>query len=79
MLGMGNSAMDIAVEASFAARAVFLAARRGAWVIPKYMFGRPFDSMNPPAQVPFAVRRRVGEAMLRIAVGGPPQVVGVAA
>ena len=69
VLGMGNSAMDIAVEASFAARAVFLAGRRGAWVIPKYMFGRPFDTMNPPAQVPFAVRRRVGEAMLRIAVG----------
>jgi dimethylaniline monooxygenase (N-oxide forming) len=69
VLGMGNSAMDIAVEASFSARAVFLAARRGAWVIPKYMFGRPLDTMNPPAQVPFAVRRRVQQAMLRITVG----------
>jgi dimethylaniline monooxygenase (N-oxide forming) len=34
VLGMGNSAMDIAVEASFVARDVYLAARRGAWVIP---------------------------------------------
>ena len=31
VLGMGNSAMDIAVEASFSARATYLAARRGAW------------------------------------------------
>jgi dimethylaniline monooxygenase (N-oxide forming) len=69
VLGMGNSAMDIAVEASFSARAVYLAARRGAWVIPKYLLGRPFDSMNPPAQVPFAVRRRLQQAFLRINVG----------
>ena len=41
VLGMGNSAMDIAVEASFSRRATYLAARRGAWVIPKYVFGAP--------------------------------------
>jgi cation diffusion facilitator CzcD-associated flavoprotein CzcO len=34
VLGMGNSAMDIAVEASFSAAATHLAARRGAWVVP---------------------------------------------
>jgi dimethylaniline monooxygenase (N-oxide forming) len=69
VLGMGNSAMDIAVDASFSARAVYLAARRGAWVIPKYMLGRPLDTMNPPAQVPFAVRRRMQQAFLRVMVG----------
>ena len=41
VLGMGNSAMDIAVESSYVARSTYLAARRGAWIIPKYMFGRP--------------------------------------
>ena len=69
VLGMGNSAMDIAVEASFFARDVFLAARRGAWVIPKYMFGRPLDTLGAPPQVPFAVRRRVQQAMLQLTVG----------
>ncbi len=69
VLGMGNSAMDIAVEASFFARDVFLAARRGAWVIPKYLFGRPLDTLSPSARVPFAVRRRVQQAMLRAMVG----------
>jgi dimethylaniline monooxygenase (N-oxide forming) len=35
VLGMGNSAMDIAVEATQTAERVFLAARRGAWIVPK--------------------------------------------
>jgi dimethylaniline monooxygenase (N-oxide forming) len=45
VLGMGNSAMDIAVESSYVARTTYLAARRGAWIIPKYMFGRPVDQL----------------------------------
>jgi dimethylaniline monooxygenase (N-oxide forming) len=69
ILGMGNSAMDIAVEASFVASDVFLAARRGSWVIPKYILGRPMDSMQASARIPFAVRRRVQEALLRLVVG----------
>ena len=66
---MGNSAMDIAVEASFVASDVFLAARRGAWVIPKYLFGRPLDTLTPSARVPFAVRRRAQQTMLKLMVG----------
>src|SRR5919204_5606266 len=38
VLGMGNSAMDIAVESSYVAQATYLAARRGAWITPKYLF-----------------------------------------
>ena len=57
VLGMGNSAMDIAVEASFSAAATYLAARRGAWVIPKYLFGRPLDQISTQAGVPFKVRQ----------------------
>ena len=61
ILGMGNSAMDIAVESSYVARSTYLAARRGAWIIPKYMFGRPLDQLpqdprdpvqDPPAHDP---------------------------
>jgi cation diffusion facilitator CzcD-associated flavoprotein CzcO len=69
VLGMGNSAMDIAVEASFTAARTHLAARRGAWVIPKYVFGRPLDTLTPSARVPYAVRRRAQAAMLRVMVG----------
>ena len=53
VLGMGNSAMDIAVEASFTRRARrILAARRGAHVIPKYLFGRPLDQLGAVAADP---------------------------
>ena len=46
VLGMGNSAMDIAVESSYVARTTHLAARRGAWIVPKYLFGRPLDQIS---------------------------------
>jgi len=69
VLGMGNSAMDIAVESSFHARATYLAARRGAWVIPKYLFGRPLDTISPPVQIPLPVRQRMQRAALKVMVG----------
>ena len=69
ILGMGNSAMDIAVEASYTAERVVLCSRRGAWIVPKYIFGRPLDTFFTDPRVPFRVRRRLGEAMLRATVG----------
>jgi dimethylaniline monooxygenase (N-oxide forming) len=69
VLGMGNSAMDIAVEASYVATRVVLCSRRGAWIVPKYLFGRPLDTIFVDPRVPFRVRRRLGEALLRASVG----------
>jgi cation diffusion facilitator CzcD-associated flavoprotein CzcO len=69
VLGMGNSAMDIAVESSFSAAATYLAARRGAWVVPKYVFGRPLDQIATKAGIPLRVRQRFTQAVLRLAVG----------
>jgi dimethylaniline monooxygenase (N-oxide forming) len=69
VLGMGNSAMDIAVDATHNAERVFLAARRGAWVIPKYVFGRPLDQYVTFPRVPLAVRQAFMRVMLRLAVG----------
>ncbi len=65
VLGMGNSAVDIAVDASTVARSTVLAARRGAHIVPKYLFGRPVDQIASSAAVPFAVRRRTFEVLLR--------------
>src|SRR2546421_6384374 len=45
VVGIGNSAMDIAVESSFVAHRTLLSSRRGAWVLPKYLFGRPLDQI----------------------------------
>jgi dimethylaniline monooxygenase (N-oxide forming) len=69
VLGMGNSAMDIAVEAAQSAERVFLAARRGAWIVPKYLFGRPLDQVVTRPRIPLAVRQRFMQTTLRAAVG----------
>jgi cation diffusion facilitator CzcD-associated flavoprotein CzcO len=71
VLGIGNSATDIAVESSRVARVTYLAMRRGAHVLPKYLFGFPTDHItrSPLARGPFPVQKLGMRAMLRLAVG----------
>ncbi|MGI8610635.1 MAG: flavin-containing monooxygenase [Candidatus Dormibacteria bacterium] len=69
VVGMGNSAMDIAVETSQVAANVFLSARRGAWIIPKYLFGKPLDQLGNDPRIPFRIRQRIYEQILRLNVG----------
>jgi NADPH-dependent 2,4-dienoyl-CoA reductase/sulfur reductase-like enzyme len=69
VLGMGNSAMDIAVESSYVARSTHLAARRGAWIVPKYLFGRPVDQFAPSHRVPVPIAAKLFELMLRLNTG----------
>ncbi len=73
VLGIGNSATDLAVESSRTADATFLAMRRGAWVIPKYMRGRPTDELATDlvTRLPLAVQRTFYKRMLKTAVGFP--------
>jgi dimethylaniline monooxygenase (N-oxide forming) len=78
VLGMGNSAMDIAVDSSYVAERTYLAARRGAHVIPKYLAGQPIDQpwrygrvsalfANP--RVPFRLRQRALERAVEQHIG----------
>jgi dimethylaniline monooxygenase (N-oxide forming) len=72
VVGIGNSAMDIAVESSFVARKTFLSSRRGAYILPKYLFGRPLDQIGVNALtpiLPFSFRRAILMAMYRVGVG----------
>jgi len=71
VLGIGNSATDIAVESSRHARETYLAMRRGAWVIPKYLFGMPTDHLtdSPLARGPVRLQKLSMRALLRLAVG----------
>ena len=71
VLGMGNSAMDISVEASEVARNTYLAARRGAWIIPKYLFGKPLDTLATNPRVPMAIGARILEKIVTSHVGRP--------
>ena len=71
VLGIGNSATDIAVESSRVADETYLAMRRGAHILPKYLFGVPTDHLtsSPLARGPFPLQKLGLRTMLRIAVG----------
>ncbi|MEO5709366.1 MAG: NAD(P)-binding domain-containing protein [Nocardioidaceae bacterium] len=71
VLGIGNSASDIAVESSRVAAETYLAMRRGAHIIPKYLFGVPTDHLtsSPLARGPLKVQQLGMAAMLRISQG----------
>ena len=76
ILGMGNSAMDISVEASYVARNTYLAARRGAWIVPKYVGGKPVDREHPvltAGWLPFRVRQLLGQFMVKTSHGNPEE------
>lgn len=71
VLGIGNSATDVAVESSRLAEATFLSMRRGAYVLPKYINGKPIDETSNDliSRLPLAVQRFFVMRALGIAVG----------
>jgi Flavin-binding monooxygenase-like len=69
VVGMGNSAMDIAVDASYHAEATTLVARSGVHVVPKYILGKPLDAGVRPTRVPFQLLLAGMQLVLRLTVG----------
>jgi thioredoxin reductase len=71
VVGIGNSACDIAVESSRTAEETYLAMRRGAHILPKFLFGVPTDHLTrgPLARAPLRVQQVGMAAMLRLAQG----------
>jgi cation diffusion facilitator CzcD-associated flavoprotein CzcO len=71
VLGIGNSACDIAVELSRVADRTFLAMRRSAHVLPKFLFGIPTDHLttSPLARGPLWLQRLSMRAMLALTQG----------
>ncbi|ANZ34953.1 monooxygenase [Lentzea guizhouensis] len=72
VLGIGNSACDIAVESSRVSSRTYLAMRRGAHIMPKYLFGMPSDHLTTSPLARFApswLQSLLVRAMLRLARG----------
>jgi dimethylaniline monooxygenase (N-oxide forming) len=72
VLGIGNSGCDIACEVSRVAERTLLSTRRGAHIIPKYVFGKPLDALVPAWMwhyLPFRVLQWVFGTALRLARG----------
>lgn len=68
VVGIGNSACDIAVEAAGVAERTLLSTRRGAHVLPKYLLGRPLDRWMSPlaARLPFPAQRAFFRLLFRL-------------
>jgi cation diffusion facilitator CzcD-associated flavoprotein CzcO len=71
VVGMGNSAVDIASELGQRAIAgrLFVSARRGVWVLPKTLNGKPVDKTPLPAWIPLPLVRKLAARAIVKAVG----------
>jgi hypothetical protein len=77
VVGMGNSALDIATDLSHHAARTLLSVRHGSWIIPKRLLGRPADQVISPwaaVHVPWRLRQPIAEGLLRLTAGRPESV-----
>lgn len=71
VVGMGNSAVDIASELgqrSLTAR-LLVSTRRGVWVLPKTLNGKPVDKTPLPAWMPLGLVRKLAARSIVKAIG----------
>jgi cation diffusion facilitator CzcD-associated flavoprotein CzcO len=73
VVGMGNSAMDIASELCprHVTRRLFVSARRGVYIFPRFMLGVPADKGKQSPWLPLSLQRAIGRAVYRIVIGRP--------
>jgi hypothetical protein len=72
VVGIGNSAVDIACEASRNTTGkVWISTRSGAYILPKYIMGIPFDTLNKYSLdwIPMAFKRSLLSLFLWLARG----------
>ncbi|MBF6163434.1 NAD(P)-binding domain-containing protein [Streptomyces gardneri] len=67
VVGMGNSGLDIASELSqrFLAAKLYVSARRGVWVLPKYVNGKVGDKRSMPRWMPPKLGLRLKQRFVR--------------
>ncbi|MDX9686912.1 flavin-containing monooxygenase [Halopseudomonas formosensis] len=71
LVGCGNSGADIAVDAAHHAASVDISLRRGYYFLPKFVRGRPIDTLGGKRRLPRPLKQRVDAAMIRMILGKP--------
>lgn len=71
VVGLGNSALDIASELAHRSIAehVWVSARRGVWVLSKYRGGKPADKMMMPPWMPKKLGLHLARSSIKKAIG----------
>ncbi|MDO8145009.1 NAD(P)/FAD-dependent oxidoreductase [Isoptericola sp. 178] len=75
VVGGGNSGCDVAVDAVHRAASVDLSVRRGYWFVPRYLLGRPTDTLNQGRPLPARIKQAVDSRVLTL-LNGDPQRFG---
>ncbi|MBD7978307.1 flavin-containing monooxygenase [Serpens gallinarum] len=71
LVGCGNSGADIAVDAVHHAASVDISLRRGYYFLPKFINGRPIDTLGGKRPLPRPLKQRIDAAMIRMIIGKP--------
>lgn len=71
IIGAGNSGCDIAVDAVHHAASVDMSVRRGYYFVPRYLFGRPSDTLNQGRPLPARLKQFIDTRVLRAFTGDP--------
>lgn len=71
IVGMGNSAMDIASELSqkVVAKNLCVSARRGVWILPKFLKGQPIDKVALPHWIPPKLKLFLQQQVVKRQIG----------
>ncbi|WP_284455358.1 flavin-containing monooxygenase [Alloalcanivorax xenomutans] len=71
IVGCGNSACDMAVDAVHQAKRVDLSVRRGYYFLPKFIGGRPSDAIGGKLKLPRRLKQRLDAWLIRMIIGRP--------
>ncbi|KRA22192.1 monooxygenase [Microbacterium sp. Root61] len=71
IIGAGNSGCDIAVDAVHHAASVDMSVRRGYYFVPRYLFGKPSDTLNQGKPLPAPIKQFVDKRVLQAFTGDP--------
>lgn len=71
IIGAGNSGCDIAVDAVHHAASVDMSVRRGYYFVPRYLFGRPSDTLNQGRPLPARIKQAIDSRVLKAFTGDP--------
>lgn len=71
VVGAGNSGCDIAVDAVHYAASVDISVRRGYYFVPKYVFGKPADTLGGKLRLPPWLKQRIDAKVLQWFTGDP--------
>lgn len=74
IVGAGNSGCDIAVDAIHHAKHTAISVRRGYHFVPKFVLGKPADTIGGKLKLPPRLKQKIDSALLKLFTGDPQRL-----